>query len=168
MAEYKREAPQALEITEKVIRINRVTKVTKGGKKLSFTALVVVGDSRGKVGMALGKANEVASAIRKSITIAKRSMVYIVRSGDTIPHEVIGVFGGAKVLMKPAAPGTGVIASGSVRSVCESVGIKDILTKSLKSNNPMNVIKATIVGLRSVRLEGRNKEFQLSASASGS
>jgi len=145
---------------EKVIKISRVTKVTKGGKKMSFSALVVVGDTKGRVGMDLGKANDVAGAIRKGMSKAKGAMVPIVLSGTTIPYETIGIFGGAKVLLKPGAPGTGVIAAGPVRAVCESVGIKDILTKCLKSHNPLNVIKATIEGLRSIRLEGRNKSFQ--------
>jgi len=151
---------EAPEFIEKVVAVNRVTKVTKGGKKMSFTALVVLGDGKGNVGMAIGGANEVAEAIRKGISKAKKAMVSIVLRGTTIPHETIGEFGAAKVLLKPAVLGTGVIAAGPVRAVCDSVGIKDILTKSLKSNNPMNVIKATIKGLRSVRSEGRNKTYQ--------
>ncbi|MFH1621707.1 MAG: 30S ribosomal protein S5 [Candidatus Omnitrophota bacterium] len=149
------------EFIEKIIRINRVTKVTKGGKKMSFSALVVTGDTKGRVGIALGKANDVASAIRKGITKAKKAMISITLSGTTIPHEVIGEFCGAKVLLKPATQGTGVIAAGPVRAICESVGIRDILTKCLKSNNPLNVIKATIEGLKSLRLEGRNKLYRM-------
>ncbi|MCX5681008.1 MAG: 30S ribosomal protein S5 [Candidatus Omnitrophica bacterium] len=132
---------------EKVIAINRVTKVTKGGKKLSFGALVVVGDGTGKVGFALEKAKEVATAIQKSLRIAKRCMIKIPVIKGTIPHEIIGRCGGARVLLKPAAEGTGVIAAGPVRAVCDACGIKNILSKCHRSNNPINVIKATIDGL---------------------
>jgi small subunit ribosomal protein S5 len=137
---------------EKVISINRVTKVTKGGKNLNFSALVVVGDTKGKVGFALGKAPEVAEAIRKGITHAKKHMVNIDIERTTIPHEVIGQYGSIKILLKPAGLGTGVIACLAIRSICEVAGIKNILTKVLtKSTNPINVVKATFEGLKSIK-----------------
>jgi small subunit ribosomal protein S5 len=139
------------ETVEKIVAINRVTKVTKGGKKMSFSALVVVGDRKGKVGFSLGKANEVADAIRKGLNQAKRGLMKMQVENGTIPHDVLGKFGGAMVLLKPASEGTGIIACGPVRAICEACGIKDILTKSLKSNNPINVIKATIVGLKDLK-----------------
>ena len=136
---------------EKIISINRVTKVTKGGKKLHFNALVIVGDKNSHVGFSLGKANDVASAIRKAISQAKKSMITVPLVKRTIPHAIIGKFGAAKVLLKPASPGTGVIAAGCVRAVCEAAGIKDILTKCLTSNNPINVTKATITAFTQLK-----------------
>jgi small subunit ribosomal protein S5 len=135
------------EAVEQVISINRITKVTKGGKKLSFSALVVVGDTKGCVGYSLSKAAEVSIAIRKAIAVAKKNMIQIPLHGTTIPHEIIGRCGGASVLLKPASDGTGVIAAGPVRAVCDGVGIRNILSKCHRSNNPINVVKATLDGL---------------------
>lgn len=145
--------PSAPEVMEKVISIKRITKVTKGGKKLSFSALVVVGDTMGKVGYSLSKASEVSIAIRKAMTTAKKNMVKIPMKGSTIPHQIIGECSGAEVLLKPASEGTGVIASGPVRAVCDGAGIHNILTKCHRSNNPINVVKATFDGLARLKTE---------------
>ena len=151
MAYNKTSNNEAPELIEKVVDLNRVSKTVKGGSVMKFSALVVVGDGKGTVGYGLGKAAEVSEAILKGITDAKKNMTKVALVDGTIPHEVIGIFGAGKVLLKPAPEGTGVIAGGAVRAVMEAVGIKNIAAKCLRSNNPQNVVKATMAGLESLR-----------------
>ena len=148
---YNKTNNDAPELIEKVVYLNRVSKTVKGGRVMKFSALVVVGDGKGTVGYGLGKAAEVSEAILKGIADAKKNMVKVSLDGNTIPHDVIGIFGAGTVMLKPAPEGTGVIAGGAVRAVMEAVGIKNICAKCLRSNNPQNVVKATMAGLTSLR-----------------
>ena len=159
-----KEEKKSSEYTEKLVRLNRVAKVVKGGRRFSFSALIVVGDKKGRVGLGFGKANDVSEAIRKSLEKAKRNMISVPIKKTTIPHEVLGEYKGAKVLLKPAAPGTGIIAGGPVRAIMDVCGVNDILSKSLGSKNSMNIVNAAINGLEKLMdkkkiSEGRGKKL---------
>lgn len=160
LVEIDLEPTEQTELGERVVFINRCSKVVKGGRRFSFSALVVVGSQNGMVGYGLGKANEVSEAIRKGGEIARRNMILVKRKGTTIPHEVVGEYGAAKVLLKPAGPGTGVIAGGATRIILDLAGVRDVLAKSLGSNNPINVCKATFEALRQLRTAEEIKQLR--------